>query len=1286
MAWVLEKLILITVEACMLALTMLAEKMQNVFGLSGTDTLDFFFDTFREAPKQMYRMFLIIAFGILFIAMIYQIFKAFFGPLTEAEPPSRVVIRTAFFALLVANSQYVVAFVLEIATIPYKAIAFDGDSMAGLMDANWSDAIASLDLSAGDIAGDYIQQTAIGGVGWINCLILIVLYTMLLKQFIQLLLEIAERYVVIALLTIVAPLCIACGAIKGVSEVFKNWMSFLINGCIVLIFSTFFISVFFAGFVPTDDYMQLMLYICWIKTGMKIDEHMNALGLKTAKTGGFGADLMTAMHATAPKVAPLLNKTLGMNIGGGKGFRDSLGLADRAQGKDKASQKSIVGALMRTKKGQQMVDKADSAVRKAGAKLNNSNILKAAGIGSGDSGKNTNMSYDQMNAWKMGKANDVSPSMRNAFNRDMAEKELGSDFMKKMDAKGMRLDDVSRDKEGNAVFKFSDKDGNSVGVKTVENPDPEKNLSTITGDDGRERGIVAAANVDGQSADLSALGLHPVDEDAAGQSMAALDKDSLQESGLSQEAPDVAQGGIESSSGTIDNTEGYKMDDNGNMVHCEADEEGTHMAIRDEDGNVMGYVSNEEAAEQAERNGVEFADGAVGKPDESARYSMDENGNVTKDADGNLMAVSMADGSTQYRPEEEVNAARPVADTPEAYSVAGVAATVSGAETYNMNANGEMERAEDGTGQYVKGNINGQEAYLDKGQMATNVDGSKTYSMNADGKMQEMSNGQGEYVKGEVGGQETYFNKAQVASDIDTSKTYNMAADGTMLETKGNNGDYVKGNIGGQEAYINKDAANNAISNNGSFANSFNKVGDSMVQAQRGDYNLAQNGQFMTSQQISDGLQSARPIVATESGGLMVASDGIRRDEMGRPASDGEYMYGRRENGTPILSHVQTDSRGDVVTYSAPRAKEYECNYNQESAVSAYTPTNNVGNADAFVRNSQVHSIPQEEKVSLLNSSNEVTGTAWQQYVRTSDGNGGYKEMAVDMNHASLGSNGEVVAGKDNTIPVMGAHGETRNIPVNDLYDGDGKTGSNDFRSYVHARSTDNAEINSMEYNRGSMQFLSSSSSQYVNDVPTKINPMDYRMYDSPMGDTGYSAGQKIAVNQENGQAIMLTPMDAKGYDFSSASGAPVNINGNNYFAESLSAPAMGSVIKGMGFNPTVQGTYSITDKNDVMALRAMCGGAISDKATDISVSVSKSGFMSISFKEKGEQIVISNSGSGEKIFAPTRGADGKTGKKITLGFKSVVKQGETVKVTKGYNKSLSNVRNKGFRVKNKKR
>ena len=62
------------------------------------------------------------AWALLFLIVVWQLFRTFGGPITEAEHPFELLARGALFAFLITYAKPIFSLVLEIARAPYTAL------------------------------------------------------------------------------------------------------------------------------------------------------------------------------------------------------------------------------------------------------------------------------------------------------------------------------------------------------------------------------------------------------------------------------------------------------------------------------------------------------------------------------------------------------------------------------------------------------------------------------------------------------------------------------------------------------------------------------------------------------------------------------------------------------------------------------------------------------------------------------------------------------------------------------------------------------------------------------------------------------------------------------------------------------------------------------------------------------------------------------------------------------------------------------------------------------------
>ena len=235
------------------------------------------------------------AWAILFLTVVWQLFRAFGGPLTEAENPWHLLIRGSIFAVLIAYSKPVFSMVLDIARAPYLA----------LMDSA---------MDPGDFTFAGIEQALSNGlvtfvsmVSVVGLLLLIIMMIALAWNYFKLLLETVERYVLVGVLCYTSPLAYSMGASKATSRVFQSWCRMVGSQLLLLVLNVWFLRAFNSsvgqfvangGALTTGKgsiFLWLFCALALLKIAQKCDSHLATLGLSVAQTGSsMGMEMLMA--------------------------------------------------------------------------------------------------------------------------------------------------------------------------------------------------------------------------------------------------------------------------------------------------------------------------------------------------------------------------------------------------------------------------------------------------------------------------------------------------------------------------------------------------------------------------------------------------------------------------------------------------------------------------------------------------------------------------------------------------------------------------------------------------------------------------------------------------------------------------------------------------------------------------------------------------------------------------------------------------------------------------------
>ena len=225
------------------------------------------------------------AWALLFLITVWQLFRIYGGPITEAENPWTLLVRSALFALLIGYAKPIFMIALDIARAPYTA----------LMD---------LTLTAEDFTFAGVEQALTSGLttlisvaSVVGLILLIILEIALGWNYFKLLLEVVERYVVVGVLCYTSPLAYCMGASKSTSPVFKSWCRMVGSQLLLLVLNVWFLRAFNSsvgqyigngGALSSGKgsiFLWLFCALAFLKTAQKFDSYLAAMGLNVAQTG-----------------------------------------------------------------------------------------------------------------------------------------------------------------------------------------------------------------------------------------------------------------------------------------------------------------------------------------------------------------------------------------------------------------------------------------------------------------------------------------------------------------------------------------------------------------------------------------------------------------------------------------------------------------------------------------------------------------------------------------------------------------------------------------------------------------------------------------------------------------------------------------------------------------------------------------------------------------------------------------------------------------------------------------
>lgn len=263
-----------------------------------------FWETSVPIVSSLYRIFVAIGWGLLIGNCAFQSLKAMFAGLGfETESPAILLFRTALFGTLLIFSNDICDIGLSI-----------GKNIMDLIGIPSSITITMPD------------ETMFSGIG-ASWLLVIIIGFVLGFQIIRLFFEIAERYVVVAILTLLCPIGLSMGGSKSTKDICTGFMRTYASMITMMVMNVLFLKLLLSALSTMPKNIMILpwclLVVGIAKTARKADSLISKIGLNPAITGdplGYGRGTMAAVMAartimnSASKVGN--NKSSGRTVSG----------------------------------------------------------------------------------------------------------------------------------------------------------------------------------------------------------------------------------------------------------------------------------------------------------------------------------------------------------------------------------------------------------------------------------------------------------------------------------------------------------------------------------------------------------------------------------------------------------------------------------------------------------------------------------------------------------------------------------------------------------------------------------------------------------------------------------------------------------------------------------------------------------------------------------------------------------------------------------------------------------
>lgn len=252
---------------------------------------------------EIMQILLAVGWALLIGNLVFQALKSMaVGLGFEGEDPKLLFTRTFVFAFLLLASPQICAIGLDMTSKIIELLQIPDAVQVTLVD-----------------------ESVFGSIGAAWLLVIIFGFIVMFKVF-KLLLEIAERYVILAMLTITAPLAFAMGGSKSTSEIFTGWCRMFGSMCLLMVTNVIFFKMLLSvlATIPSglDVLPWIVLILTIVKVARKADAIVTRIGLNPAITGdSLGKVFPGALtYMVVRTAASQITKAVGRCAGsGGKG-------------------------------------------------------------------------------------------------------------------------------------------------------------------------------------------------------------------------------------------------------------------------------------------------------------------------------------------------------------------------------------------------------------------------------------------------------------------------------------------------------------------------------------------------------------------------------------------------------------------------------------------------------------------------------------------------------------------------------------------------------------------------------------------------------------------------------------------------------------------------------------------------------------------------------------------------------------------------------------------------------
>ncbi len=299
------------IEEMLSAITGLLAGLLNLFQIDFTKVANFDLTTFREffpTFDQLASVFQAVGYLILILIVVFQLMRIISSPFSErTDSIVPLIFRAGICLILLFTSVQVFDWLFALAKAPIDALnpMLDQITSSAFLQEKLTFTNPILDAAqkieedgALSFSWDVLSGISFGGLQLLIALIAIIV---LGWNYVKVIFECVERYVILCMMAITSPLVIPTAASSSTLDIFKSWLRMLFSTMLLIFLYNIMIAVINYALGTMFDHnagiiFPIIIVLSMLRLTLQLDSIMARIGLSTAQTaGGVGMDLIIGM-------------------------------------------------------------------------------------------------------------------------------------------------------------------------------------------------------------------------------------------------------------------------------------------------------------------------------------------------------------------------------------------------------------------------------------------------------------------------------------------------------------------------------------------------------------------------------------------------------------------------------------------------------------------------------------------------------------------------------------------------------------------------------------------------------------------------------------------------------------------------------------------------------------------------------------------------------------------------------------------------------------------------------